>query len=216
MNRPAAAVTSLACIAHVALAADTDGGRLSFARLYQPEETSGSTQDPIPSVRRAAMPAFGEKGHRRFQIQAGPAVGLEAEDAIDATLAFDISIFVAKDFEVAGEVGLWGFFQEGDDAAGISTSVVFRYHYINRDRWSAYLDAGIGPVFSTDNTPDGGTGVNFMPRLGVGLSYALGDSDARLVTGLRWHHISNARISGETGNPDRDGILVWAGISFPF
>lgn len=204
-------------------------GLLSFAGAYQPqaepvggEAPSASTADAAlagdsaGSVIEAVGPAFGEVGHRRWQLSFGTGVGFEAEDSIDPAIAVDVSVFVAPDFEVAGELSIWYFAQDFDDAVGLSGSIVFRYHYINNDTLSAFFEAGIGPMIATDTVPQGGTGLNFIPRFGLGLTFPLGDSGTRLVTGVRWHHISNARINGETRNPDRDGVYGWVGLSFPF
>ena len=73
-----------------------------------------------------------------------------------------------------------------------------------------------------DNVPDGGTGFDFLPRLGGGFTKALTPSEdgesrgPRLMIGVRWHHISNGRIASDTRNPSRDSILGYIAITFPF
>jgi hypothetical protein len=81
--------------------------------------------------------------------------------------------------------------------------------------WTLFADVGIGVLLATDNTPSGGTGFNFTPRAGVGGTWRLNDEGVRLQAGVRWHHISNARINGETRNPDRDGIMGYVALQFP-
>jgi hypothetical protein len=72
-------------------------------------------------------------------------------------------------------------------------------------------------VFSTSNTPRGGTSVNFTPKLGTGLTYQIReDSATRLQAGLRWHHISNARVAGDADNPSRDAAMIYVGLMLPF
>jgi hypothetical protein len=61
--------------------------------------------------------------------------------------------------------------------------------------------------------PDGGTYFNFTPQAGVGASFAVAE-DTRLLAGVRWHHISNARSSDN--NPGRDSLEIYAGVSFAF
>ncbi len=214
---------------------DTDAGltgRLDLTRLgvtWQPaEETAPATPParqgprlpllptPADPARVAAGPSFGEVGYRHITIYSGTGIGMETDAAIDQEIAGSIGVFIAPDLEVNGELGLWYFGQEGDDAVGISTSFVFRWHFIHRENWTAHFNAGIGLMGATDEVPDQGTGFNFMPRLGLGFTRELGDSGTRLYGGARWHHISNARINGETRNPDRDGILLEFGLSFPF
>lgn len=184
---------------------------LLAATIAPAQEADFSSFDPP-----AALP-FGTKGTSHLVFYSGAAIDLEEEDdAVDVPLVLGYSTFIAEDVEFSLELGLFGHFQEGDDAAGFNPGFNFRYHFINRRRWSVFFDAGIGLIFSTDNVPDGGTGVNFTPRAGLGGTYQLNASGLRLLGGLRWHHISNARVEGEERNPDRDGILFYAGLTFPF
>ena len=200
------------------------GGGLDLSGLYQPVEPpplEPAPAEPAPGLGAAGRaddgPAFGEIGHTRYSFHLGLGVGLEQEDSTDPNFTASVSRFLAPDLEVVGEVGAWYFFQDGDDAFGVSASFAFRYHVVERETWSVFFEAGIGPLVSTDLVPDMGTGFNFMPRAGLGATWALGDgSGARAVAGLRWHHISNARISGDQDNPDRDGVYAWVGLSFPF
>jgi hypothetical protein len=69
---------------------------------------------------------------------------------------------------------------------------------------------------STDDVPNDGTSFNFTPRLGVGFTRQLTDSGIRLEGGLRWAHISNARITGDADNPARDSAMLYVGLIFPF
>src|SRR5436309_3218979 len=74
---------------------------------------------------------------------------------------------------------------------------------------------GWGGGTAGDQRGGGGTGFDFMPRAGVGFTRRLTD-DMRLEAGLRWHHISNARIHGEARNPSRDAPMFYVGLIFPF
>lgn len=117
------------------------------------------------------------------------------------------------------ELGGWYFNQEGDDAFGINPELVFRWHaFHDEDKsWTWFFDTGIGVVASSDLVPDKGTGFNFMPRVGTGFTIELdAESQMRLMAGVRWHHISNARIGGDERNPSRDGLGIHAAIVFPF
>jgi hypothetical protein len=76
--------------------------------------------------------------------------------------------------------------------------------------------AGIGVMGATGDVPDGGTPFDLMPRAGIGVTKQLTDDGLRLDVGVRWHHISNARINGDDENPSRDGAMLYAGLIFPF
>ncbi|MFA6045786.1 MAG: acyloxyacyl hydrolase, partial [Phycisphaerales bacterium] len=93
----------------------------------------------------------------------------------------------------------------------------FRWHFVHEEDFTVYADIGIGILGATDNVPSNGTSFDFTPRAGVGFTYALNDAgDLRLVGGLRWAHVSNARIHGDDDNPGVDTIMMYSGVQFPF
>lgn len=165
---------------------------------------------------------YGHAGSRWWTI--GTAYANNFKDASDFNIHGAYSTFLADDLEFAIEAAAWYFHQSGDDTGGLSGSMVFRWHFLHADdyNWSIFGDAGIGLLGAFDNVPDGGTGFNFLPRVGAGFTKALNDSidgesrGPRLMVGVRYHHISNGRISGDSRNPARDAICVYAGITFPF
>ena len=161
--------------------------------------------------------AFGAADSQYWGITGGVGFALEEnDDSTDANLAITYHRFLIDDFEFIGEVGGWYFSQDGDDAGGINPGFTLRWHFVNRDRWTLYADAGIGLLFTTDDVPDGGSSFDFMPRAGGGVSFRLDDRGTRGYVGARWHHISNARINGDSANPDRDGVTLYGGVMFPF
>lgn len=116
---------------------------------------------------------------------------------------------VSMDFGVSGDAIL----QPGLDAGGGGASLMFRWHFLARESWSVYADAGCGLLFTNEPVPSDGGKVNFTPRVGVGGTYAI-HASMRLMGGVRWYHISNANTS--ESNPSRDSIQLYGGISLPF
>ncbi len=161
--------------------------------------------------------AFATKGSHQISFGGGGAHSLR-NDAQDFNATFSYTYFLVDNFEVTGELGGWYFHQDGDDAIGLNPCFVMRYHYWVSDdrRWSTYVDAGIGLLFSTDNVPDRGTSFDATPRVGLGLTRQINDEGWRLQLGLRWAHVSNARILGDADNPSRDGIMAYFAIVIPF
>ncbi|GIW74261.1 MAG: hypothetical protein KatS3mg103_0783 [Phycisphaerales bacterium] len=132
--------------------------------------------------------------------------------ALDQGLTVGYNRFLVDRLEWLLEAGLWSLADDGNQAAfGLSAGLGFRWHFVMEDRWSAFADVGIALLASSDHVPPGGTQLNFMPRAGVGLTYRL-DADVRLIGGLRWHHISNARTRGDDRNPSRDAPLLYLGL----
>jgi hypothetical protein len=178
---------------------------------------SGSTPAPVsPREKR-----FGRAGSRWWSIGAGVANDFSGDT--DMNVHGDFSQFLADELEFGIEAAGWYFNQEGQDTGGLSGSMIFRWHAFHwggQDGFKSTVfgDVGIGMLVGFDEVPDGGTGLNFLPRVGIGYTHALTDDEegARLTLGLRWHHISNARIEGDARNPARDALMIYAEIQFPF
>lgn len=238
MNRSELAWLAVGVVAAAGLpAAARAEGLLS---LSQPAQSTGGTPTPAeatpaePSLRLDASKGvaseveaqkvaegrrstrYGEAGSRWWTVGA-----LHANDfdkANDFNLHGAFSQFLADDFEFAIEAAGWYFDQPGTNTGGVSGSMIFRWHFWHADDydWSVFGDAGIGLLAAFDDVPDGGTSFNFVPRVGGGFTKAIGEDGARLMVGVRWHHISNARIFGNDRNPARDALAGYVAITFPF
>lgn len=212
LSRPLAALLLLLPWSPV-LAGDGDGFTLRPPNLSlsQPDEV-----DPVisaPPARDHAL--YGSENSQWLTFGA-----LAAHDfsyATDLGVRFAWSQFLVQDVEFMLEGNLWYLDQRGDNAFGVNPAFAFRWHFVNEQPLSVYTELGIGMLFATSAVPEGGTDVDFMPRVGVGLTYELDEaSGVRLDVGLRWHHISNARITGDAKNPSRDAVLIYGGIVVPF
>ncbi|NUQ67086.1 MAG: acyloxyacyl hydrolase [Phycisphaerales bacterium] len=180
--------------------------------VQPPAETAPAPSATLES--RPAMVRFGTEGTRWWTIGAG--AGKDLHDALDVNVHAAFSTFIAQDWEWAIEGALWNIALDGNDAQAINATMIFRWHFHNAEKWSAYVDGGIGLLFSTDDVPNDGTSLNFTPRVGLGVTRQITDAGTRLQAGVRWHHISNARITGDDNNPSRDGLMLYAGVMIPF
>ncbi len=198
------------------------GGR---AALAQPEAAApeppapaavglNPEQEAPPVLDMPAARPFGAQGTRWAVFGAG--VAIDGDDSTDLGGFAQMTWFIVDDVELGGEAGVWHFQQRGEDAAGGSLSALIRWHFVNEGRLSLFVDGGIGMLGATDDVPEGGTELNFMPRAGVGATWRPWDGEMRLLLGLRWHHISNARSSGAEDNPSRDGAMLYVGLGVPF
>lgn len=137
-------------------------------------------------------------------------------EALDQGITLSYNRFLVDDIEWFLEGGLWSFYDRGaDNAFGLSAILGFRWHFLKREDWSLFADMGIGVLGTTDHVPPDGTSFNFMPRAGVGFTRQI-DEGIRLMGGVRWHHISNARTRGDSRNPSRDAPQVYIGLVVPF
>jgi hypothetical protein len=208
MNLPRAIVSALAI---ASLPAAAHAGELdSPLELGSPLIAVGGA----PLREETATPRFGAQDSTWLTVGAGVATVMDNET--DANIFGAYSWFIVENVELAGELNGWYHTQPGDNALSINPSLIFRWHFVNTGAWTVYADTGIGVLLATDNVPEDGTGVNFTPTFGVGFTRELTEGGTRLQVGLRWHHISNARIAGDERNPARDLPLLYAGIIFPF
>jgi hypothetical protein len=182
-----------------------------------PPAASPSLADDAAIKATPASPAsrFGA-ADGSWWLTVAPGVATTFGDDTSVGLRTSLTTFVAENIQIGGEATLWYFDQPGDNALGGSLGFVLRWHFVNTGDWTVFADAGIAVAVMSEDVPRGGTNVNFMPRVGVGVTRLLDDAGTRLEIGLGWHHISNARINGDDENPSRDLPMLHVGLIFPF
>jgi Lipid A 3-O-deacylase (PagL) len=161
--------------------------------------------------------SYGREGDSAWSISAGSVLLMQDADAYPH-VEISIHEFLVDSFEIVGELGVWEFFQEGDDATGGSLSVDFRWHFWASDDWSEsyFVHMGAGLLFTDEHVPEDGSSVNFLPRAGVGYTRQIRPDGTRFILNLRWQHVSNGRLLSGDENPGRDGLSISAGIIIPF
>ena len=175
-------------------------------------------QEPTTAQPAAAKkPGFGQSDGG-WWLTLGAAAAYDFDSDYDFNGHIAASTFIATDFEFAVEAAGWYFDQQGPNTGGVSASMVFRWHFCHDESYSytVFGDAGIGLLGAFDDTPADGTSFNFLPRIGLGATFKLDEVGDRLQIGVRYHHISNARINGDGDNPARDSVMIYAAVIFPF
>lgn len=203
---------SLTAVNATALA-DDDASRLAVSPTRFTAQPAPQSTTPPPAD-TAPRGDYGDEGTQWLTIGGGAA--FDFESATDSNLHLAWSTFLVKDVEFGIEAGGWYFNQPGDNTGGVSGTLLFRWHFVNTGKWTVFADAGIGVLGAFDDVPDTGTSLNVLPRAGAGVTRQISDSGTRLELGIRWHHISNARINGDDENPARDGAMFYTGVIFPF
>jgi hypothetical protein len=209
------ALTSQTVAAEDDLIADAALGTMFAPDLYQDdtalEEISvldDSVIEPQPLPER-----YGSAGTKRFEILGGGLFDIDGSSNKAAIAGVSWNHFFADGLSWNLELNAMYWSQVGDDAWGANLNLMLRWHFLDKGSWTMFLEGGAGMVMFTDDVPRDGSNFNFTPQLGGGGTFEL-DGDARLVVGVRWHHISNASLYSD--NPGRDSVLVYAGVSFPF
>ena len=180
---------------------------------------------PDPSVTQVgASTPYGLAGKDTYQWYATVGAGLAYNGGGNngANAFVDFSVFLADRLEFLIELGAWYIHQPGPDTGSGSFSLGVRYHFYEtlvegtqeRD-WTVFVEAAVGAMFSGNPVPSGAENVAFLPRVGVGFTKRL-DDDLRLLVEVRWNHVSNGRLAGDSNNPALNGVMGVVGIVFPF
>lgn len=173
-----------------------------------------SLQMPSAGMLEETPFGFAKEGAWRWTLQFG--LGVEFDDTNNsfALGGFGFSFFPVDDLSINFEFNGMYFDQDmAQEAGGFNFNLLLRWHYMTREKWSAFLEMGGGILITTDEVPAGGSGFNFTPQAGAGISVDVGN-DVRLLTGVRSHHISNARTFDN--NPGQDSFYGFVGLSMPF
>ncbi len=210
-----AAVTSAAGSFEVEARETTLASTSLLLQPPAPQQTAPSGSTPASTAVAGSAAMYASKGWTGWTVTLGAANDFDSNT--DLTVQGSLSTFVADRLELGVELGLWYFIQR-DDTAGVSVNFDARWHFwMSEDRaWTVFAEGRIGLLGSFDDVPDGGSSFNFTPGAGLGFTRALGESPARLIGGLRWHHISNARINGDGDNPSRNALMAFVGVTWPF
>lgn len=104
---------------------------------------------------------------------------------------------------------------DGETAVGIALSPIIRLHPLARPWGSVFVDGGVGAMLATERVPENGTSFNFQPQVGAGASLRISE-DARLVTGVRWVHTSNAGVFGPGRNAGMEMLVPYLDFAWEF
>ncbi|MEX0806915.1 MAG: acyloxyacyl hydrolase [Candidatus Binatia bacterium] len=121
---------------------------------------------------------------------------------------------VANDLSLNLE-GVGYLINQERNTGAIGLDLLPRWHYLRSERWSMYADGGGGVIYSGKRMGNSGTHFNFTLQGGVGATYDAGHQITPMA-GIRWFHISNARIQGKARNVGFDSPLLYLGLMFPF
>ena len=121
--------------------------------------------------------------------------------------------YIFNNFALNLEAGYQRHDQSGPDADVVMLDILLRHHLLHWRRFSFFIDFGVGVSYANERTPPGGTYFNFMEEAGLGSTIHIKDN-LHLLTGVRFFHMSNARIDGPEHNPSLNAWQVYAGIMF--
>jgi hypothetical protein len=130
--------------------------------------------------------------------------------------AIGVGYFAFDNFSVNAEARtLYADQDDGRDTTVYALDLLIRHHLVRGDGWSLFVNASAAVSQSLYRIPAGGTHFNFMEEAGVGATYRVADR-VHLIGGVRYWHLSNARIEGGDRNPALNGFGGYLGLMFTF
>lgn len=137
----------------------------------------------------------------------------EREWLLDATGSFWWAF--AENCALGAEFRHTRIYQETPNAFLQGFSPLFRWRYLNRDRWEMFLEVGPGISWSDIETPPVGTKFNYLFQGSTGVLRRVG-RNIHALAAFRFLHISNNGREGKPRNPDIEALGGFGGISLTF
>ena len=158
-------------------------------------------------------------GQWNLTLTGGASIGDDAAELYEAHFGIGCNLVqdLSLNFELIGGYATVDnrLGNTGHDGGLTGFDLIVRWHFLKGKKWAIYFDGGLGLMYSDHSVPANGTHFNFRDQMGLGVSFMIGES-TRLITGARWHHISNLDKRGDDDNPGYDGAFVYAGVVIPF
>ncbi len=173
------------------------------------------TEDDEGMPPPASSPVFGAADSLRLNLLGGVVSNLGETNGVIARAEFEY--FMAERFSIVPSAEFGWLDQGADgDAFLVGGAVLLRWHLLHEKTWTVFADAGVGVDYLTEDVPPGTNRIKFSPQIGVGFTVALEENPAaaRLMGGVRWYHLSNARTA--PSNEGFDGLMAYLGIGIPF
>ena len=104
--------------------------------------------------------------------------------------------------------------QLNSDSFGGGGSLGLKWHFLRGKRWSTFFNGTVGFLWTSPEFPDGGSRLNFMERIGLGLTLQLREQ-LNLIASYSHVHVSNGQGLVRT-NPAFTGDGGYAGFVYRF
>jgi hypothetical protein len=168
-----------------------------------------------PGVAKADEPSNFAQGSWSLATYGSYTKNFTGEQAKMAGGTVDLGYYVWENVSLNAEFN--GFYnqQSGQDSTIADLGILLRQHLFHRGRFSFFVDAGGGVSYADHRTPPTGTYFNFIEQAGIGATFQLRDN-IHLIGGVRYFHLSNARIEGPARNPSINATQGYVGLMFSF
>ena len=108
------------------------------------------------------------KGTRAVEVDAAYIYPLRFSEDEFYQGALSASYYIADDVAVGVEVSGYFVDQPTDDAVALGAGLLLRWHFLQADRYTLFVDGGFGVSIADTEVPEGGTQFNYTPKGGGG------------------------------------------------
>lgn len=123
--------------------------------------------------------------------------------------------FTSDHVALGAGLTLMNFLLGGADEYAAEAEAVGRFYVHSSPDWALFVETTGGFMQATDAVPPGGTEWNFTFSFGPGVDIPVGDG-VDLVTGVTYHHMSNALGHENPRNPSQNEAQIWLGFDVRF
>lgn len=187
----------------------------------QPGDAASSTGSPRRESANGEEPPMFPEGTQALGIRFSGAIPFHStvgtSDATFYEWSGDYSLYVLDNFAIYGQLTAAYVSQlDGPESVGFDFSLMLRWHFFQTGRWTVFIDAGAGVAdYDQRITFPDGTRFNFIIRGGPGFTYKLQDN-LHLISGVQYHHVSNASLNGGDRHTGSDDVAIYAGLMWTF
>jgi hypothetical protein len=181
----------------------------SLARAATPT-TDSLTLDAPPATAPAPIP-FDNRW--RFEVLGVGMADVTNRHVEMGGTRLGIGYYPAEQFGFRLELTGYGVSTSDGDTAAAQASLGFRHHVHEFGRTSLFIDVGFGLFEAGKRVPSHGTDFNLTFHTGVGFTHPIADG-LDLEGGLRYFHLSNARLEGPDRNPSLNGPEFFIGVVY--
>lgn len=176
-------------------------------------KTSSRTQDDHSEAETdGSAKTFFPAGTWNLYSYAAAAVGKTSRKVYAGNIG--LGHYIIDDFSLNLQAAGY-FVDHARDTGGGGVDMLFRWHPFYGRAWSLYMDGSPGFIYTRKTLRDPGTHFNFTVQGGMGATYKL-TGRLHSMAGIRWFHISNARIRGKNRNVGFDSPMFYLGLMFPY
>jgi hypothetical protein len=158
-----------------------------------------------------------DKGTQGLTLAGGYAFPIGNDHESYTTVGATYSYYLWDNIAIAPQLeGHYADSTNGPDTFGGEFSIKTRWHFYQKDRFTLFVDGGLGLTYWDSNLPPpDGTQFNFAVQAGTGFTQEIREN-LHLVVGLEWIHFSNGHIQGPSRHYGSNAISTYVGLMWLF